>query len=254
MPLYTNTNDLQRSEDIWPLRIVSLVPSITELVVDLSGSDSIVGCTKFCVHPSGIRTSVTSIGGTKNLKNNIISDLKPSLIIANKEENLKDQVLALAENHTVLLTDISSVEDNYELIQDLGTLLDQSNKAETLINATRRALGQTSNPKGSAIYLIWRKPYMAAGGDTFIHQMMTQLGFTNALASQDRYPTITLEEIKNYSPDHILLSSEPYPFGEIHIDEIKEICPKANIQLVDGEAFSWYGSRSSKLKDYYDQV
>jgi len=236
-----------------PRRIISLVPSITELICDLGLRDHLVGCTKFCVHPSDLRKAITSVGGTKNLKLSSIHNLDPDLIIANKEENTQDQVEELNKSYSVWISDVSDISDMYELIHSLGQLLDTSKSASFITQSLKSILSPNARRLGRAVYLIWRHPYMTVGGDTFISSMMTQVGFENVFADDIRYPEVTLDQIADCKPDYVLLSSEPFPFKEKHLTEVRALLPETNVQLVDGEFFSWYGSRQTHLRDYMKQ-
>ncbi len=233
------------------MKVVSLVPSITETLFDLGlTTDGIIGRTKFCIHPKELVNQVEIIGGTKNLNIEKIKSLKPDLIIANKEENVKEQVEELMKDFKVLLTNIETLEDNYYLIKQLGHIFNKEEKAQFLNLKTYEAFDiQKPEKKLKVAYLIWENPYMTIGGDTFISRILEELGFENLFKNQKRYPEVQLEDLK--SADLIFLSSEPFPFKEKHIEEIQEVCKNQNIMIVDGEAFSWYGSHLAKCGDYY---
>ncbi len=235
-----------------PKRIVSLVPSITELLVDLGLEDSIVGITKFCIEPKHLIDKCLIIGGTKNININKIKNLNPDIIIANKEENLENQVVELKKLSNVWVSNIKNVEDNLDLIKKIGQIFNKNTEAETLISNTELVLEILKNKKinnKKVIYLIWKNPYMSVGIDTFIHDIISKIGFKNAIESE-RYPIIELNNYK--SADYILLSSEPYPFKNKDIIEIKKELNHPKIILVDGKPFSWYGSRLSKSIDYFE--
>ncbi len=238
------------------MRIISTVPSITELLSDLGLSDEVVGITKFCVHPEAWFRNKERIGGTKTLKVNKILDFKPDLIIANKEENVKEQIEQLQESAEVILTDIRTVQDNIKLIQALSTLTDKRMTGLRLVSEFRSALDSIEplSPALRCAYLIWQKPYMTIGCDTYIHNVMSNLGLENIFSDRDRYPTISLEDIKEKRPEVILLSSEPFPFGLEHMDFFRSAFPHCQICLVDGEAFSWYGTRLIKKARYLQSL
>lgn len=249
--MITSTDQLNREHSFAesPRRIVSLVPSITELLCDLGLRDRLVGCTKFCVRPANLKEEITIIGGTKNVKVLKVEALKPDLIIASKEENVKSQVDALEAICPVWVSDVTNVADAIVMIARLGELFGLTEKSKQVIAGNRSTLQALAKPnRGSALYLIWRDPYMSVGGDTYIHDLLEQLGYTNVCGAERRYPTIEAEEISLLRPDHILLSSEPYPFAQQHIEELQKLCPASNVELVDGEFFSWYGSRLMHLK------
>lgn len=231
-----------------PKRIVSLVPSITELLYDLGLFDQIVGRTKFCVHPKEALRVVPKIGGTKNVNFDRVADLKPDLIIANKEENDKGQIEQLSQHFPVWISDIANFGDAMEMIQSLGILLNKEIVADKIVNDSKALLQKIKPTKSQRVaYLIWQKPYMTIGNDTYIHDMLKHTGYENIFGDQTRYPTFTLAELKDRVPELILLSSEPFPFKQKHIDELKLTFPNTPIQLVDGEAFSWYGTRLLKV-------
>lgn len=233
------------------MRIISLVPSITETLFDFGlNPDQIVGRTKFCIHPEEKIKSVEMIGGTKNLNIEKIKALKPDLIIGNKEENTKEQVEILMKEFKVWITDIQNLEDNRNFISELGYILQQQTVAEKINYETEEIFSEFEIENlRKAAYLIWKNPYMTVGSDTFIHDIMKKLGFENIFRNRLRYPAITSDELQN--ADYILLSSEPFPFREKHAEELKKILPETKIILVDGEAFSWFGSRPSKSGAYY---
>jgi ABC-type Fe3+-hydroxamate transport system substrate-binding protein len=236
-----------------PQRIVSLVPSQTELLFDLGLDERVVGLTWFCIHPEEAVKSKTKIGGTKNLKLDKIRALKPDLIIANKEENERGQVEALAAEFPVWTSDIATVDDACEMIRRVGEITGTQEKGQEVASRIINGFSalQAASPLRT-LYLIWREPYMSVGSDTFIHHTLDRIGLVNVCADRTRYPELTAEEIKALTPDMILLSSEPYPFAEKHIRELEAIVPQADIRLVDGEMFSWYGSRLLKAADYLD--
>jgi ABC-type Fe3+-hydroxamate transport system substrate-binding protein len=235
-------------------KIISLVPSQTELLYYLGLDSETVGITKFCVHPAVWLTSKISIGGTKTVNIAEVEALHPTLIIANKEENVKEQVEALAEKFPVWVTDVNTLEDALQMITDIGILTSTETKAGALATAISHnfaMLQQNIHPPVKTAYLIWRKPYMAAGGGTFIHDMLTQCGFANVLAASPRYPKVTMAQLADTGCELLLLSSEPYPFKQKHIDELQAALPNTKILLADGEMFSWYGSRLLLAPNYF---
>lgn len=233
-------------------RIVSLVPSQTELLVDLGLEELLVGVTKFCIHPAGMKERVGQIGGTKAVKIDQVIALKPDLVIGNKEENLQSDIETLEQHVPVWMSDIHDLETALDMIRQVGLLLEKAQKSLQVIESIFHKFNQLDQLKKSdeltkVLYLIWRKPYMAAGKGTFIDDCLTRCGWTNCVP-QARYPEIDQATLQ---PDLILLSSEPYPFQEKHIEELKALYPKAKIQLVDGEYFSWYGTRMLGAPDYF---
>lgn len=236
-----------------PTRIISLVPSQTELLYDLGLRDEVIGITKFCIHPDEWFRRKQRVGGTKNLKIDLIKSLNPDLILANKEENLKEEIEILQNDFNVYVSDISTINEALQMIEDIGTLVHCQQKSIEIVNGIKAEMTQSrleKKDKIDALYLIWQNPYMVAGNDTFIHDMMLDAGFNN-LVKQNRYPMMTLEEIKSINPTVIMLSSEPFPFADKHINEWQMQLPNTKIILVDGELFSWYGSRMLKSFQYF---
>lgn len=227
-----------------PGRIISLVPSQTELLADLGLDHELVGITKFCVHPAGLRKHKTIIGGTKKFNFNVIEKLDPQLIIGNKEENYEEGIIQLEKNYPVWMSDIVQFTDALEMIHALGEITGKSECAEQIIEKIQNNFSvlKPIDP-ASVLYLIWRRPWMGAGSQTFIDSILTKIGLNNCLQHVNRYLVLTDTDIAELRPELILLSSEPYPFGSKHIHEIKMISPQSNVMLVDGEMFSWYGSR-----------
>lgn len=223
-------------------RIISLVPSLTELLIDLGLEEQIVGRTRFCVHPKEVVQDIPIVGGTKNPRLDKIKAKNPDLIIANKEENRPQDIQALDEFKT-LVTDIATIEDALITIHELGELLQVRKKAGELTDKVQHYLEERPEVNElKTAYLIWKDPWMSIGYDTYIHDVMEHWNLPNVFAEESRYPTFELDELKTYNPDLILLSSEPYPFKEKHIPQVEEACPAARVLLVEGEWFSWYGS------------
>lgn len=243
------------------MKIISLVPSITQLLFDIGLENSIVGRTKFCIHPKEKINAIPTVGGTKNIDLQKINLLQPDIIFATKEENEKDQIVALKKDYKVIVFDIKNLEDNYKMIEKIGKLTSTENKAQEIIKQTKQnfeVLKTTPSPSPSlslSLYLIWRKPYMTIGKDTFIHAMLEEIGLKNMFAHQTRYPIIqNLQTTYFEKCNLVLLSSEPYPFTEKHIKEIQDLLPNAKILLVDGEYFSWYGSKIMEAPTYFQQL
>jgi ABC-type Fe3+-hydroxamate transport system substrate-binding protein len=234
-----------------PQRIVSLVPSQTELLFTLGLNYKIAGVTKFCVHPGDLVKHKTRVGGTKSFDFARIDQLAPDLIIGNKEENYCEGIEQLMETHPVWMSEIYSLDDALRMIGDLGALTDTDAEARNVIQKIVSQFGKLEK-RGPArvLYLIWRKPYMAAGTNTFIDDMISRNGWTNAVRLA-RYPQLTESDIVSLRPDLIFLSSEPYPFTGKHLNEINALCPTARGVLVDGEMFSWYGSRLLLSCEYF---
>lgn len=238
--------------DHTPRNLVSLVPSITEYLYDLVPAAHVVGTTHFCVHPVDKVASSTRIGGTKNVKTDRVRSLRPDLILGSKEENVREQVEALAREFPVLMTDVKDLNGALEMMQQLGDVLDNKTVATSITREIAGGMKKLPAVKKRVLYLIWRKPYMAAGNDTFIHDILLHLQMDPVIQSP-RYPALTPAEIQALKPELILLSSEPYPFSEKHLPELKQICPDAEIRLTDGEMYSWYGSRMRHAPGYFDE-
>ncbi|MFK8038180.1 MAG: ABC transporter substrate-binding protein [Crocinitomicaceae bacterium] len=234
-----------------PLRIISLVPSQTELLYYLGLEKMVVGITKFCVHPTSWFKLKTRVGGTKNVNIEKIKALAPTHIIANKEENTKAQIELLRQSFEVYTSDINSLDDSYQMMRDVGLLTSTKNKVETLIESLSSSFKKLPKLNGTVLYLIWNDPYMSAGCNTFINSMLILIGLQNADVSNLRYNEISKEKIIEIAPDYIFLSSEPFPFKNKHIQIVEKFSDAKTI-LVDGEMFSWYGSRLLSFKSYIE--
>ncbi len=239
-----------------PKRIISIVPSQTELLFDLGLDKEVIGLTKFCIHPIEKFAATQKVGGTKKLKIDVIRELQPDLIIGNKEENSKADIELLQQEFPVWMSDIYNLEDAMQTIADIGALVDRQPEAtylNHLINAGFRdlqTLAVEKNIHKTVAYLIWKDPYMLAGRNTFIDDILRKIGLTNVIKAT-RYPESQLLQLVTLNPQLLFLSSEPYPFKEKHIEEIKAVLPQAEVMLVDGEMFSWYGSRLVKAVQYF---
>ncbi|ALI98045.1 helical backbone metal receptor [Rufibacter tibetensis] len=228
-----------------PQRIVSLVPSQTELLFHLGLGDKVVGVTKFCIHPKDQVKQKRKVGGTKNFHFETIDQLQPDLIIGNKEENYQEGIEQLQEKFPVWMSDIYTLEDAFKMMVGIGEITGVADKAKELVALLQQqfsCLQSASTPIATA-YFIWRKPYMGVGSQNFIDHVLSLCGFKNVLGHLPRYPEVTPEQLQEANPSLILLSSEPFPFKEKHIQEFQAICPQALVRVVNGELFSWYGSR-----------
>lgn len=238
-----------------PRRIVSLCPSITETLYALGLASSIVGRTQFCIHPAEQVSSSTMVGGTKQVKRELIEQLQPDLIIAEKEENPKDMVEDLAQDYPVYVVNVETYEQALQMIRDLGHITGKSTEGDGLAASIDQAFQQIQKGSARVGYLIWRKPYMAAGKSTYIDAMLSACGFENVFKElEGRYPTVEWEQIREKAPDVLFLSSEPFPFEEKHQRELEERLPGLKTMLVDGELFSWYGVRMLEAVDYFKQL
>lgn len=238
-----------------PQRIVSLVPSQTELLADLGLGDRVVGITKFCIHPEEWRKTKTVIGGTKKFDFDRIRSLQPDLIIGNKEENYPEGIETLSAQFPVWMSDIVTLADTLLMISGVGQITNTAFKSDKIVSGIESSFSKLNKlPPLRTLYLIWKSPWMAAAPGTFIHEMMILSGLKNCFDKQTRYPELNTEQIKRLNPELILLSSEPYPFKENHKEELQQLCPNARILFVDGEMFSWYGSRLLKFPSYLESL
>lgn len=254
------TDQLGRTVQIpeQPKRIVSLVPSITELLFDLGMGENVVGVTRFCVHPEEARQKAENIGGTKDLKLDRIAALQPDLIIGTKEENTRRHIEQLQKDFPVWLGDPQTVEGAIDLITAVGDLCGKTAKGEQMSTQVRKAFKELqSDSDGESLnvaYLIWKDPIMVSGSRNFIDSVIATMGWNNVFAQhKNRYPAVGIKELKAIRPDLLLLSSEPYPFNQSHVDEFSEAL-KCRAKLVDGEMFSWYGSRMLKMPGYLQSL
>ena len=244
-------------------KIISLVPSQTELLYDLGLDKEIVGITKFCVHPREWFLHKAKVGGTKKIRFESIHQLNPDLIIANKEENNQQDVEKLAADYTLWISDIKELDDACGMIIALGQLTGREAKAAWIIDQIRSRFSKlrqwlidfsADRNMPATAYLIWQNPYMAAGAGTFIHHLMACCGFRNIFENRPRYPEINISDLQARGCELLLLSSEPFPFKEKHLAQIQQKLPDTRILLVDGEMFSWYGSRLLLAPAYFEQL
>lgn len=243
-----------------PQRIISIVPSQTELLYDLGLENHLVGITKFCVHPYHLKSTKKIVGGTKKVHYEKIRLLQPDIIIANKEENTKEIIEELQKIAPVWTSDIKTIDDNKAMISEFGKLFNCRTEADNLNKKIDFALNDfmrfVSNQEVRKVaYFIWKNPYMIAGSDNFIHEMLSLNRFQNIYAHKSRYPEIELKKIRlEGDPDLVFLSSEPYPFNEEDAFEIGRFTHHAKTVFVDGEMFSWYGSRLLKAFEYFKKL
>ena len=245
-----------------PIRIVSLVPSQTELLFDLGLENSVVGITKFCVHPNHFLKEKTKVGGTKNPNFDKIIALNPDIIICNKEENTKEIIEECSKICTTWTTNIITVEDNFKMIADFGQIFNIEAKAKILNEKISFALSDfkqfiTDKQPCKVAYFIWKKPFMVVGKDNYINEMLRLNKFENVFENNNfesnRYPEIQLEELKKHDLDYVFLSSEPYPFSEKDKNDFDHFT-NAKIEIVDGEMFSWHGSRLLLALEYFKKL
>ncbi len=241
------------------MRIVSLCPSLTELVFDLGMGPSLVGVTRFCVHPADGVERVEKVGGTKDPDVERIVAMEPDVVLLNEEENRREDAEALQRAgvpcHVSLPKDAA---DTAEMVRSIGARLGRPRQAEDIAadieRRARRAVerARTARPVRWA-YLIWRKPWMSVNADTFAHALLAQAGGVNVFADRaERYPEVTLEELAAAAPELVLLCTEPFPFTERHVEEVAAATglPAERIRVADGEYLSWHGSRTPAGIDY----
>jgi ABC-type Fe3+-hydroxamate transport system substrate-binding protein len=239
-----------------PKRIISIVPSQSEFLWDLGLADKLVGITKFCIHPETMFRSIERVGGTKQLDLEKIRSLKPDLIIGNKEENEQSQIEELQKEFAVWMSDIYTFADSFAMMLKVGEIVGKKEEARVIVDELKNSLKAVKNifAKKEVAYFIWNKPYMFAAKNTFIDHVLSYLGLENALSNYERYPEMTEQKLKELNPTFCFLSSEPFPFKEKHIKELQAVLPNSKILIVDGELFSWYGSRLLHLADYVKKL
>lgn len=244
-----------------PKRIISLVPSQTEFLYELGLESSIVGITKFCVHPFHFKSTKKVVGGTKKVHYEKIRLLQPDIIICNKEENTLEIVEELRKICPVWVTDIKTIEDNFQMITDFGQLFNCRTEAQKWNDKLLYALVDfrafiKEKPFKKVAYFIWKNPYMVAGSGTYINEILQLNHFQNIYADREsRYPEVELRKLRlEGDPDLVLLSSEPYPFKDEDAFEIGRFTHHAKTIFVDGEMFSWYGSRLLKAFSYFKKL
>ncbi len=260
MPLFTD--QLNRSIELkeTPRRIVSLVPSQTEYLSAIGLEKQVVGITRFCIHPENWFRSKQRVGGTKDFKPELIRSLKPDLIIANKEENDATLLQDLMKDIPVWVSDVNDLDSACAMMESLGNICGKKSEADKLVASTRQSfealpanLPLDCRHK-TAVYLIWNDPYMAAGTDTFIHNMLSLCELQVIPAQLTRYPEVSVDDLISLHPDLLFLSSEPYPFKEEHREKLASLLPGTKVLLCDGEYFSWYGPRLKDAPTYFSSI
>lgn len=243
-----------------PKRIICLVPSITELLIDLGLESSIVGITKFCVHPDSLIKNKTIVGGTKNIKTTLIKNLQPDIILCNKEENTKEIVEGCRLIATTHVSEIYTIADTLQLIHQYGHIFSCEKKATEIIKSIQKKNNDflefiKDYKERKVAYFIWKEPWMVVANNTFIDYLLGINNFKNVFKNKERYPEINLDKLSRVANlDCIFLSSEPYPFKDKHILELKYKFTNVAIILVDGELFSWYGTRLLVAFDYFKKL
>ncbi len=257
MAWYSATDQLGRAVELKarPERIMSLVPSQTELLYDLGAGDQVIGITRYCTHPVHWRKEKKLVGGTKRPDHTLINKLQPDLIIGNKEENRREDIVALEKQFPVWMSDVVTFEDAFSMIQSVADLTGHETEGKRLVASIQLAFSEIKKCGDlSVLYLIWHKPWMAVGSGTFIHSVLSSLGLVNVVTNEDRYPVLSDAQMTELHPDLVFLSSEPYPFFDKHLKDVNLLFPRSKILKVDGEMFSWYGSRLTLAPAYFNSL
>jgi ABC-type Fe3+-hydroxamate transport system substrate-binding protein len=245
------------------MRIISLCPSLTELVFDLGAGDELVGRTKFCVHPEPAVSAIEKVGGTKNPKIERIIALEPDLVLMNEEENRREDAEALAAARVNCLTSMPrDARETATMVRRIGEAIGRSDAGERIASAIEAARERVraaalERQRVSFAYLIWREPLMTVSGDTFVSAILGEVGAINVFEqASERYPEITAGQLAAAAPDAVLLSSEPFPFKDKHADELAARTGLAReaFHLVDGELLSWHGSRTIRGLEYAGEL
>ncbi|RXP63288.1 cobalamin-binding protein [Lutibacter sp. HS1-25] len=243
-----------------PKRIISLVPSQTELLCDLALENELVGITKFCVHPYHLKSTKTIVGGTKKVDYDKIKALNPDFILCNKEENTYEMLPELEKIAPTYFSDVNTIQQAIDLILSLGTILNRRTESDNLVHKIEFKLDHfkqfvKDKPTRKVAYFIWAKPWMVAGNDTFINEMLQLNNFENIYEDMSRYPKVEINRIRHEGdPDVVILSSEPFPFKDEHAMEIATYTNRSITVFGDGEMFSWFGSRMLLAFDYFKEL
>ncbi|MFM8433184.1 MAG: helical backbone metal receptor [Bacteroidota bacterium] len=242
-----------------PRKIISLVPSLTELLHYLHLEEQVAGITRFCIKPEHWSRNKIIVGGTKTVDLDRVRRISPDLIIGNKEENVLEQIEKMEIDYPVWISDVNSLDDALRMITGIGEITFREKESQELSIKVSSLFAELEKKnkeihKATVAYLIWKSPYMVAGKDTFINHLLERCGLKNSFSDLSRYPEVTLEELRMRNPDFIFFSSEPFPFNEKRIEEERENFPDSECMLVDGEYFSWYGSRLLHVPDYLSEL
>jgi len=256
MPTFIDQTGRRVTLDKTPQRIISLVPSQSELLWDIGLRNELIGITKFCIHPEEMFRSVERVGGTKKLDMVKIRSLKPDLIIGNVEENERTDIEQLQREFNVWMSDIYNLDDALEMMKEVGKLTGKEVETAVIIKKVQEFLPSVKDifDKKQVLYFIWKDPFMFAGGNTFINDVLSHIGLSNAVGDKPRYPVLSEEKLKQLKVDYCFLSSEPYPFKQKHVEEIQKLLPQTKVIIADGEVFSWYGSRLLHLPEYLKKL
>ncbi|MFN4063991.1 MAG: helical backbone metal receptor [Parazoarcus communis] len=241
-------------------RIVSLVPSLTELICDLGLTEALVGRTGFCIHPRELLKPIPKVGGTKDVKLDVVRALEPTHLIVNIDENRRETVDALAAFvPNVIVTHPCVPADNLGVYRLFGAIFSRVEHAQALCLALEEALAEAERarqalPAEKVLYLIWREPWMTVSRATYIAAMLGAVGWNSLPESHEpRYPVVDWADAAWRQADRVLLSTEPYSFAERHLAEVEDLCQRPAM-LIDGEMVSWYGSRAVSGLRYLVQL
>ena len=258
MPKFTDQMGRNTQIDNPPERIVSLVPSITELLFELGLENKLQGRTKFCMHPQDRVEKVQTIGGVMGLNYHKLQKIKPDLILGSKEENGMNEINEVNKEYPVWVSNVENLDDALEMIHTIGEICQVSEKAKEIIEKIRKEFEKLKEiPEGviRGAYLVWKNPLYTINKNTFIHDMLKRSGIENVFADKEEaYPKILEKEIQDRKPDYIFLPSEPYNFTMKEANEFKKKFPNSEIKQVNGEYFSWYGSHLLNAPSYFKQI
>ena len=250
------TDDIKRTVNFLspPATIVSLCPSVTETLCDLGLSEKIIGITDYCIHPKDIVKNINKVGGTKTVSITKVKTLKPEIIFAVKEENSKKTIKILSEIFPCYVFDINSFSDALKMINTLGEIFSKTKNATSLSENIVKAFSkiQVTKQHVDYLYFVWKNPWMVAGNNTYIESLLSKFYLKNII-NKSKYPKIELKNISS-DPQIIFLPSEPYKFSKTDKMELQKVFPKSKILLVNGEMFSWYGSRMVKAAVYIEKL
>ena len=245
------------------MRIVSLCPSLTELVFDLGRGGELVGITKFCVHPADRVGAIEKVGGTKNPKIARIVELAPDLVLLNREENRVEDAEALERAGVRCHASMPrTVEETAAMVRSIAAALERVPEGERIAadieaRAARVRRAASNRPGVRYAYVIWREPWMSVNRDTFAHALLALAGGENVFAeAAERYPEFTPAELGTRGPDAVFLCTEPFPFREEHAEELARLArlPRERFRVADGEYLSWHGSRTPAGIDYAEEL
>jgi ABC-type Fe3+-hydroxamate transport system substrate-binding protein len=249
MPSYTDATGREVSLSARPCRIVSLVPSLTEALFAFGLAEEVAGVTRYCVEPAEARRR-PKVGGTKNVDVARVAAMEPDLVLANVEENTRDDVEAMiAAGLRVFVTYPRTVAGAIAELQLLAEMTDATAAAEPIVSAAEWALerAEAANQRRTAVRTfcpIWRNPWMTIGPDTYIHDFLRACGAENVYGdAPDRYPMVALTDVAARRPEAVLLPDEPYRFSRKHVPEVIETLGDVRTYLVDGKSLCWYGPR-----------